>query len=179
MRVINLDDLKRGMLGVSEAVGKFLVEAAVVSLEENGHQSGVLLKVDGLFSETVQLTWQHSINQQIIQSWKDQNETTEYGATAIAMLLILLFKKMVIVGRAKQTDRIDYLLRHQQNLGTANDHNPEAYLEVSGLWKETKGNTVNIRMRVKEKAVKERNLSLPVYIVVTSFDKPKTKTSLK
>ncbi len=58
MRTLDLNHLKTGRLpGLSRNVGAFLAEAAEVSLHQNGHRSGVVLKVSGAFSEAFQVVW--------------------------------------------------------------------------------------------------------------------------
>jgi len=79
MRKLNLNNLKRGLLGISEAAGAFMAEAAMVCLEKNGHESGIILKVSGEFEEEFSIVWSANITPTIEGTWKNRNETTEYG----------------------------------------------------------------------------------------------------
>lgn len=173
MRKLNLDDLKIGQPGLSPDIAKFLVEAAVVCLVEQGHQSGVTLKTEGDIQENIQIMWSNKINDQIKRGWKDTNEAAEYGATAIAALLIFMFEQLVIFERLPQTGDADYYL---QEVATGDI---TAMLEVSGIWKETKGNTPSTRVNIKRnKLMKTASAqNLPTFIIVTEFGKPQSKIS--
>jgi len=173
MRKINLDQLKLGQAGITPEVGSFMVQAAIVCLVENGHQSGVTLKVEGYFEEKIQLIWSDKINKQVLRTWRDSNETVEYGATALSTLLLCLLADLEIYERIPPEGEADYYLQSLES------KNVIALLEVSGIWKESKYNTPKIRMRVKKKRIEEANkiTNLPIYIVVTEFSIPKSKIS--
>lgn len=88
MEKINLDQLKQGQKGITPIVAAFLVEAAIICLMRNGHQSGVTLKLEGDYEAHFELIWSDEMTAQMEKSWNDQREVTEYGATAIAALLL-------------------------------------------------------------------------------------------
>jgi len=96
MRKLNLDDLKAGQPGLSVRMAETMVEAAIICLVLNGHQSGVVLKVEGDQEELFQLLWSDKIDQQKINTWKDRKEAVEYGASAIGILLLFTFENLVI-----------------------------------------------------------------------------------
>lgn len=169
MRKLNLDQLKLGQAGITPIIAAFLVEATVFCLMENGHQSGVVLKVVGDFEESFKLIWSDKVTAQMRKSWNDQKEVTEYGATALAALLIHKLLNYEILVRAEQGEFVDY------QIGKTNELQVQAHLEVSGIWKETSKNTVNIRVNRKLKQVEKNQDALPVYIIVTEFGKPKSK----
>lgn len=171
MRKLNLDNLKLGQPGLSKIMASFLVEATIVCLSLNGHQSGVVLKVTGDVEEDFQLFWSDKITLQKISTWKDKNEATEYGASAIAILLIFVLEGLVIKERLPQNDTADYSLR------TVQSAQQKGQLEVSGIWKEAKGNTNKTRVRIKLNRL-SKNPSiphLPIYVIVTEFGSPKSK----
>lgn len=145
MRELHLDDLKAGQPGVTKQVAAFLVQATVVCLELNGHQSGVILEVSGDYEEKFRLLWTDKIDAQTIRSWKDLKETAEYGATAIALLLMLALKKLITIERLEQLEEADYSLR------SVEVDKIDSLLEVSGLFKETPSNTIKTRIRTKQK----------------------------
>lgn len=74
-----------------------------------------------------------------------------------------------ILGRAEQEERIDYYL------GKKDGEAIQGFLEVSGIWKRTSDNTVNIRVNKKLKRIKKLQEELPVFVVVTEFGQPKSK----
>lgn len=139
MRKLNLDNLKLGQPGLSKIMANLLVEATIVCLILNGHQSGVTLKVTGDIEEDFQLFWSDRITDQKIKTWRDQKEAVEYGASAIAILLIFVLEGLVIKERLSQDEIADYSLR------TVLSEDRKGHLEVSGIWQETKSNTENGR----------------------------------
>ena len=171
MRKLNLDDLKSGQPGISERMAGFLIEAAVVCLALNGHQSGVTITVTGDYKEEFEINWFEKLTEQKINSWKDLKEATEYGATAIALLLIYALENLVVKERLPQEGTSDYSLR------TKDDSELCGQLEVSGIWKETKGNTPKDRVRIKINKLQEISKidNFPVFVVVTEFSSPKSK----
>ena len=109
------------------------------------------------------------------QSWGDVKETTEYGAMALAVLIILHLTNFVVSGRSRQGTRVDYFLVSAA-LSNALFSEPEAALEVSGILKQNRGNTISMRISDKVKRLQQSGAkNLPTYIVVTEFGQPQTK----
>ena len=50
-----------------------------------------------------------------------------------------------------------------------------AYMEVSGIWKETPTNTLNVRVNKKIKQVNRKKDKLPSFVLVTEFGTPASK----
>jgi len=57
MRKINLDKLKNYTPKLTPIVGGLIHEVLLVALVQNGHQSGVILRVEGKYQEKIQLVW--------------------------------------------------------------------------------------------------------------------------
>lgn len=177
MRRLNLDILKTGIPVISKKMGAFLAEAAAICLTLNGYQSGVQLKVDGEIEEIFVIEWNDKITQEILNSWNDAKEATEFGATALALLILLETTDFTYFVRAIQGTGIDYWLGKGKYSGIAlPTAERKGRLEISGVLKESKGNTVNMRI-AKKKAQSEKtdDSNLPVYIVVVEFSQPKAK----
>jgi len=175
MRVINLNKLEDGLPGISPTVGMFLAEAAAYSFHAQGHKSGVILNVVGDFEEKFIITWSNVVNEQIIATWKDHVEAVEYAATAIAVLLLLEFTDYVIKERSFQKGIGDYILSKKGEQKKSEIYNaPSGYLEVSGIWKETKGNTINIRLRGKKQKLK-KEIGKIAFVLIAEFNIPKAK----
>lgn len=175
MKKLDLDELKNGLPGISKNIGAYLVEAAIICLEKNGHQSGVEIIVSGIKNENFELIWSDKIDSNIINSWKDLKEATEYGATAIAALAIRAISGLLITGRIPQSEQSDYILQKLEN------HNkgliePDALLEVTGILKEKKGNTLKMRIQKKKKHIEAgANRKYPTFVIVIEFGTPKSK----
>lgn len=173
MKELHLDDLKLGLPGVTKAVGAFLAEAAAYCLDKQGHQSGINLKIFGDFNEEYALYWTDVIDTQVKRTWADQEEATEYAATAIAMLLILDLTNYTIAHRTSKGDRADYFLV-QKTAPYAIV--AKALLEISGIFTERRGNTMNMRIKMKKDNIdKIVNRKKTAYIVIVSFELPKAK----
>lgn len=175
MRKIHLDSLKIGLPGISPAAGTFLAEAAAYSLHVQGHRSGIILEVEGDFNDQFIIEWTDKIDNQVLNTWKDHNEAVEYAATAIAILLLLKFTNFVIAERSFQHGIGDYILTtKEQNAYIGNEKQISGFLEVSGIWQESKGNTLNIRLRKKKEKFKKR-FGKSAFIIIAEFSLPKAK----
>ena len=177
MKKLNLEILKMGIPVISEKTGAFLAEAAAICLTLNGYESGVQLKVEGVIQETFLVEWNDEVTKSVLESWNDAREATEFGATALALLLLLERTDFTHFIRAYQGTGIDYWLGKGKYTG---EKIPNAArkgrLEISGILKATKGNTINMRIAQKKKQVnKTNNTNLPVYVVVVEFSQPKAK----
>jgi hypothetical protein len=172
--LIDLKSLNNGLPTLSSAWGTFLAEAGLYCLETSGHQSGVELGVRGDEPQSVILIWEKETDSRMINSWKEDSEAVEYGATCIAILLSVNFTEHITVERSAKGTGIDYWL------GTVNNNSKEdilpfqkkARLEISGI---RKGNDYKINKRVEEKreqAKKSASSGLPAYIAVIEFGNP-------
>ncbi|MEN0046174.1 MAG: hypothetical protein AAF806_03835 [Bacteroidota bacterium] len=174
MKQLNLYELAKQVSGITEVVGNFFAEAAQVCLELNGHQSGVAINLEGIYNEQVVLKWDRVLDQETFASWKDEKEATEYGATAIALLLVLHFGAYQFVERSPQFALGDYYLKSTslENMNTKD----EAFLEISGIFNSSKGNTINIRIAQKKKQLKHKPIQGEnVLIAVVEFSTPQAK----
>jgi hypothetical protein len=176
---INLDILQEGFPAISKAIGRYLAEAGAFCMESNGHKSGLTLKVKRLKGDKLQggLSWSNIIDQQTARAWNDTQEATEYGATAIAIALLQCLSGYTIIERSFKGTGFDYWLgtgEYDENLLPFMQR--AARLEISGIWKERKGNTLRRRLKQKIKQVEEANYSdVPVVVIVVEFGTPKAK----
>ena len=80
----------------------------------------------------------------------------------------------MILGRSRQGTSIDYFLTSSPSALVFSE--PKAALEVSGLLKATKGNTINMRINDKLRRLEKSGFkTLKTFVVVTEFGQPKTK----
>lgn len=174
MRKIHLKNLENEIPEISKAFRAIMLEAAQYCLNVSGHKSGVTLKISGEFDETIQLFWDKStISNEEHITWRDKKEATRYAAKGIAILLIKELTEYTHFERLYQGLGIDFFLSDNNEKVTNRNL---SRLEVSGLFKETKGNTLNIRIGNKKNQVKKSDfLGFSVYIVVVEFEKPSAK----
>ncbi|MEM8528020.1 MAG: hypothetical protein AAF806_18110 [Bacteroidota bacterium] len=174
MKQFDLYELANRVSGITEVVGNFFAEAAQVCLELNGHQSGVEVLLEGIYEESIRLEWERELNKETLLSWKDEKEATEYGATAIALLLVLHFGNYEFAERSPQFALGDYYLKSAPLENT--DNRDEAFLEISGIFKVNKGNTISIRVGQKKKQLKNKPIKEEtVLIAVIEFSTPQAK----
>jgi len=177
VRELHLEHLINGTIkGLSKSVSAFLYESVIVALYLNNHKSGIPLNIEGTYQETFLLNWTTIPTQKILKNWTDKKETVEYASTAIAFLLLDKLTDYVFFGRAAQDDVADYLLNKKGKSSNFEESNPFAYLEVSGIWKENKKNTLNMRFNLKKRNLEQQNPDkFPYVIVVAEFSIPKAK----
>lgn len=151
-----------------------MLEAAVVCFDDQEHQSGLTLPVtlnDRGDKNAIQLHWKLKITENIRKSYQEPSRTTDYGAMCIAVLLsTLLVKNCNAVEPTVGNNGFDFYLCDEED-----EYNFYlARLEVSGIRKESKTNTVEKRIGVKKQQTRRSdNSGLPAYICVTEFSTPK------
>lgn len=177
MLKIDLDVLKLGLPAISKNIGQYLAEAGAYCLEANGHKSGTILIVEGFLSKRLIVIWKNKIDDQVKRSWNDSLEATEYGATAIAILLLKKLTDYTIIERSFKGTGFDYWLgtgKYDENLLPFEQRT--ARLEISGIWKESEINTIESRVRRKQRQLfKSGFMEFPGIIIVVEFGTPKAK----
>ena len=173
MSVLNLNDLGNGLPAITPAWGSVLAQVAGVCLESQGHHQGVLLRVTGHLNSTHALNWP-PVSAQALKTWADPQEATEYGATAIAVLLVKKEAGYAVIERSVKGTGIDYWLGHEAE---GPPFQNKARLEVSGILNtEGSGRSVESavakRVREKLKQTQSSSGSLPAYVVVIEFGSP-------
>ncbi|HFA52169.1 MAG TPA: hypothetical protein ENJ95_24390 [Bacteroidetes bacterium] len=109
------------------------------------------------------------------KSWQDEDELVEYGAKAIALLLIEKFTEYKEFQRSAKGTGADFWIGETDEKGFVNYM---ALLEVSGMKKETSDNRINARINNRIKRLeKMAHKNIPYYIVVVEFASPKSKIS--
>lgn len=133
--------------------------------------------MEGDFAEEFAVVWQQSIRQDAKTTWGDSRETAEFGATALALLLILAMTDYHEFERKEQGGGFDFAIwKPAQPTGKVNVERKSGRVEVSGILKETPGNTINMRVAIKKRqAAKSTELNLQIFIVIVEFGMPKAK----
>jgi hypothetical protein len=142
-------------------------EAASVCLDNQGHNSGKEIKIEGDLEGQFKLVWKE-VTQQIRSSRNDLEDAVEGGAYCLAMLVIEKLTSLKVTKQSQKRTGFDYWLGE----GSEDGIQGLARLEVSGILKGTKG---QINQRLKEKmrqTQKSDNLNIPAYIVIVEFSQP-------
>lgn len=174
--ILDLNDLSKGLPGITSVRGADLAQAGAVCLEEHGHAHGTTLSVRGGCEATFAAKWP-PVDEQVRRCWNDTQEATEQGASAVALLLIVQLTEYTVVERSKKGTGFDYWL------GLPDDENDlpfqnRARLEVSGI---LSGTSSVIASRVKQKLnqVSVTDGTWPAFVVVVEFSSPESRIEKK
>lgn len=148
-------------------------KAAAVCLQNVGKQTGVELQVTGSIVNTIGLNW-FELAECDFNSYADSQETTEWGAEAIAFIVVNEFTEYQVIKRSYKGTGFDYMLADKECKlfqGT------QAKLEVSGI--QNLKNPSDLKSRVNQKVTQasQKFKNLPVLVIVTAFSTPKAEVS--
>jgi hypothetical protein len=176
MEELNIDLLVEETPALSKNVGNYLSEAAVYCLNKNHHRAGTVLEVSGITFKKFAVRWTEAVDKSVERSWGDSKEAVEYGATALAFLILRKLTNYTIIERSFQGTGFDYWLSTTPfDENQPPFHQRKAKLEVSGILTEKPGNSIERRLREKIKQIEMSDSSLPAIIVVVEFGVPKAK----
>jgi len=171
IKEIHLNTLLNETPGITRAVGETFAEAAAVCLEDQRHRSRTAMNVDGDFTGTFSIAWEGT-TAQMRRCWADLQFATEFGAYAIAVLLVHELTELTIVERARKGTGFDFWLGDKDDSGIL--FQGKGRLEVSGI---LSGEETIVRSRVRQK-LGQTNRSdgkLPALIIVVEFSKPRSR----
>ena len=148
------------------SLGETLAQAGGVCLESQGHIPGVLLQVMGYLDNTYSMDWPE-VTQQARKSLNDPNETTEWGAVGVAILLTKSELGYSVLERSRKGTGFDYWIGDETEL----PFESKARLEISGI---RKGSNPDVKARVREKLkqVEQSGHSPAAYVIVVEFGTP-------
>ena len=171
--MLDLNELRNGLPAIMPEWGSVLAQIAGVCLESQDHRQGVLLRITGFVNNTYTLFWP-PISDQALRTWADLQEATQYGATAIAVLLAKKEAGYSVIERSAKGTGIDYWLGHEAE---GPPFQNKARLEVSGILS-VEGSDRDVeravarRVREKLKQTQSSSGPLPTYVVVVEFGSP-------
>jgi hypothetical protein len=172
MITLEIDELKAGLPTLSPNVGRFLSEAALFCLESQGHRSGVKLLVKGTINETYQVKWDGYIDNRVLYRWRDLDEAVEYGATCVAILLVLKSTGYNSVERSFKGTGFDFWVGIQSG---DFPFQRKLRLEISGIYNGNES-TINYRAKLKLKQTnRSDSTELAAIIVIVEFSQPMSK----
>lgn len=165
---MSLAALSEGMPGLTAACGQAMAEAAAVCLESRSHQPGVLLVCAGLVLEHLRVEWL-PVDDQSWRTHADMQEATEWGACAVAILVVKELTGMVVIERSKKGTGFDYWLGTKDYEGLPFEGTPR--LEVSGILNGTRSQ-INSRMRQKKEQIGRSDHLAAGFVAVVEFGTP-------
>ena len=173
MIILKLHTIGEGIEGISPTYGAYMAECAAVCFESQGHKSGVLLPYsDGQVTKNSVVEWTNEVNDTILPSHFDEKRTTDFGAMGVAVLLTCNLTDYTHFISSSTNNGYDFeLLKKGDDINFI-----RARLEISGIRKETPQNTVESRLKTKEKQIlKGADSNSICYVSVIEFSKPKAK----
>ena len=180
IKKIDIDSLKNGIPVMTEGLFGIHKESCIVCLETNGHYSGVQLEL--IFDnkkDNCKVIYNGKLSSRLLKSYADSNKTTDFGACAIALLLIREYTDYVAEQAANTTGNgIDYyLIKKNENYDEELLFNYSGFLEVSGIRAETKNTYIKKRLNEKIRRLEYYNhdFSIPTFIIIVEFVKPHTR----
>ena len=135
------------------------------------HSNPTEMAVDGELSLTATIKWE-SPTDQARRSWNNAEEATEFGACALASLLITTCSTLTIVARSRTRTGFDYWLGGQYNPGPLFQN--RARMEVSGI-RTGSGSALSTRTRRKLVQVDQSAPTLPAVVIVVEFGEPRSR----
>ena len=165
--VLDLDELESGFSRITPSRGAAWAEAAKVCLESEGHESGVeLQRISG---NRYVLRWSRK-PECATDSWADDAEATEDGATAVAVLMARHETGHPDIRRMYGGHGFDYWCGvYSESTGFSNQER----LEISGI---RSGTRSQVRTRVRQKLTQAhsdlRLAGYPAIAIVIEFSEP-------
>lgn len=162
--IISLDELDRAPRCISQSFRKSCAEACVKTLHELNHRSGSPLDVSGIKSKKFELIWNKSVTREILNTWTEQNYTTDHAAVGLSFLLVTKLSEYKVVQRSRTKTGFDYWLAGDQSQ-CDNDlpFRNAARLEISGIFR---GKKQTFREGCKPSSFKRINRTIPGYLLM-------------
>jgi len=176
METLDLERIRDGFPGMTPTFGEMLLEACLVCLEKQGHEPGTILSVFGDWNIEVELRWKTIVDDRMRRTWNNHNETTEYAAACLVVLLVNQLTPYMVLERADRNTGIDYWLMSKSTLEI---EKASGRLEISGIFT---GTTVQINRRFQMKLVQSGQsdaVNLPAIIGIAEFSRPQTRLEEK
>ncbi len=170
---MDLDRLSIGIMGLSPIICTHFMQACAECLDHHNHAEEISFSKTNGPEKSYILSWGKN-PEDVKRGLKDTQETTEWGATAIALLVAEEFSGCTIAERSKKGTGFDWWLGNDDDdFGIFQN---KARLEISGILEENKNNTIEKRIKEKIAQTKFSNSTgLKAHISVTDFKGPKTQ----
>lgn len=143
-----------------------MAEAAAVCLDDCSHPRPVRITVDGDASAVFDLQWR-AVDDRDRRTWADEGVATEYGACAIAILVVRLTRGHTVLQRSRKGTGFDYWMGDS----TSMPFTEKARLEVSGI-RRGSSRAVSARVKQKVRQISVSSGNLPGIVVVFEFGTP-------
>ncbi|TAE17620.1 MAG: hypothetical protein EAZ95_06115 [Bacteroidetes bacterium] len=173
-KILNLEDLRQNISGIDQDFGAYLATNAVVCFLMQGHQTGVVLKVQNEKGEIIEnfvVHWEKQLTPKDLQSYKDKKEVANYAGMALAVLVMLQLTDYKDFERTESNGvGVDFWLKKSAN---TLDFENSARLEVSAILSATPKNMLRTRLQQKiTQSQQSDDTNTDAYIIVVDFKEP-------
>lgn len=168
LHTLSIHSIINDNIYLSSKVFEYYIQAATVCFNYNGFLNHSNLKLRGSIDFEFRLSWEPP-TQNVLDSWNDLEEATEYGATAIAILIIQNFTKYKVIRRSRKRTGFDYWLGNKEDSFPFQN---AARLEVSGI---LRGSKSEIFYRLRQKMLQiniSDNFLFPGIVIIVEFSNP-------
>ncbi len=148
MEILVIETLKQITPALDSMHCDFLSQNCIAALEESQHKTGCMLSVTGDSIIDFRLEWSRKINK---ASFEESGDVTKNAAEAIAFFLTPELTTYTIVRKSEKGTGFDYWLSYDEKHPLYKPKNfLTARLEISGIKKKTKFNTMKKRIDGKK-----------------------------
>lgn len=172
--MLDLNELGDGLPAIRPNFGMAMAEAAGVCLESQGHAQLTPLSIQGYTVNQLRVSWPQP-TEQTLRTWNDPEEATEYGSTAVAVLIARQELGYLAIECSPKGTGIDYWLGEDSDV-LSFEH--KARLEISGI---RRGSDAQVRARVRQKLqqTSPSDGTLPAFVIVVEFSAPAAEVQRK
>lgn len=173
---IALNDIQKGMTGITPIEGANLLENFVAIMHTCKHVSPTKMTMQGMIDDSCCIEWEDTYTQQMANTYADTQDATERAGVCISVLLTKALTGYTVIQRSWKGTGCDYFLGDD----SSEWFDIKARLEVSAIYKENSSNNIRQRFVQKCKQVeKTDDMGIPAYISVIAFDSPKAYFDIK
>jgi hypothetical protein len=142
--IITLESLPNQIPCLSTNWCRVLVEGAVVCLTTQQHESNLTMRLVGPTNisdaSSVTICWETVVSGALAKTYRNDPQTTDFGAMALALLLTLELTDYTHFMVSRIGDGVDYWLQKDD------EDDVSARLEISGIRRKTKKNGCNSKL---------------------------------
>ena len=173
IKPLRLESLEDGVPVIPQQAAGFYKQNCMVCLDNQKHKSGVRLKVKHYDDSDVmfQVLWDDKVTDELRRAYADLVKATENAACTIALLIVREITDFTAIEQACRGTTIDYYLAYKDEIDDL-IFNRAARLEASGILQKDESNTIDGRIKEKQKRLKP---GLPTFIIVVEFSCPMSK----
>lgn len=177
MRKVHLNSITLPGCGLTSGFAGFMQECAVYSLHSQNHNTGVLLEVKsatGDLKYQFTLEWEAITSLDFEASMQDADRTTDFGAMCLSLLIIKNVTAYTYFQTSRKYNGIDFWL-YENKPEKLDFANANARLEISGIRKAKRSNTIKARLTIKNDQIKKSALTNKnAFISIVEFSKPES-----